>query len=90
MSMKSKLSLAALAGLVAISALATTSANAFSPLRMCDETSPRLGCGSGWYYQEEARSKRLPTPPRHQAFGSREDAMLSAGGGGGGGGGGGR
>ena len=64
MSMRSKLTFAAMAGLVAMSALTTTSASAFS-LRACEETASKLGCGSTFIYTEQGRTKREPTPPRH-------------------------
>jgi hypothetical protein len=87
MSMKSRLSAAALVAFVAMSAAATTSANAYSS-RLCDGAVTRQACGAHIAYVEGLRSRRHHTS--HAYVDPREEAMRNAGGGAGGGGGGGR
>ena len=89
MSIKSKLSAAALVALVAASAMATTSANAFSS-KFCDGAITRQACGDHMNYVEALRSRRGDTSPAFMKnLDPRESqALRDAGGGGGGGGGG--
>ena len=88
MSTKLKLSAAALGTLVAISAMATTSASAFeffSP--PCHEGSPPRGCGAdNLNYQGNARSRHVDISPAYMKNSDpRYNQALSVGGGGGGG-----
>ena len=97
MTMTSGLSAAALVAFVAMSAIATTSANAYSPLipsRLCDGAISRQACTEHYQYVRElrARVRRGDTSPAYMRGSDprTNQAMQDAGGGGGGGGGGGR
>jgi hypothetical protein len=101
MSMKSKLSTTALLALVAMGALATTSAKAgwlFVPenaTTFCDDV--RFSCGS-YPLEQHGSGRYVPPPPKHHTHGDvspdymkasdprYNGAMSYAGGGGGGGG----
>jgi hypothetical protein len=89
MSTKVKLFAAAVGGIVAISAMATTSASAQWFFRPCHEGSPPRGCGAdNPTAVANARARQLDISPSYMKNSDpRYNSALSVGGGGGGGGG---